>query len=372
MATPMEREIRRFLGRVRLARFVGGLCEGLLVVVLSLATVLLALRLCGVFVSPSPWWALLALPALVWAGLGVRRLDFGRQAGAAHLDRRLGLEGLLVTSLERDASAYEAPLRRKLQETKEALPRMRIRPLLARLGVALVVLAIVLVLPAADEPATSSSVVADVLQDYEEKLRELAETGGVREEVREELAQRLDALKKRNRDEGVVPWKDLDTFAQTADHERSLHAARLAKAQHDLAAMARGDDASLAQGAAATSARMDQLMQDAEAAGLLDQLPQDLKERLDAMAGADGAEGAGAQGEQAGLDAATRKQLAAALAQTAGDKLAALQGKGQALDVEALSLGELLEGIDAEALFGKPCSLCQGKDGKPGDPQCPG
>lgn len=370
MSTPMEREIRRFLGRVRGARFLGGFCEALLVLVLGSAALLVSLRLCEVVVTPSPWWALLILPALVWAWLGVRRLDFGRGAGAAHLDRRLGLDGLLVTSLERDASAYQGLLRRKLHEARAVLPRLRTRPLFARLGAALAVLVIVLLLPAPREPLGRSSVVADVLEDYREKLAELAEKGGIREEVREELAQRLEAMEQRLQKSGDVAWKDLDTYEQAAEQERALHAARLAKSQQELASFARGEDAFANDGPAAASQRMNQLLQDADAAGLLDQLPPALRERLSSAQVGDGSDGA--QGAASTLGAETMKQLAAALAQSAGDKLGTL-GAGSPIDAaEAMSLDELLAGTDVDALFGKPCTLCTGKDGKPGDPGCPG
>lgn len=369
MTAPVEREIRRFLARVRGARFVGALCEALLVAVLGLATVLLCLRLCGVSVSAAPWWGLLAVPVLAWAWLGVRRLDFGHKAGAAHLDRRLGLDGLLVTALECDTAAYQGRLQSKLREAKQVLPRLSLRPLFARLGVALLVLAVVLLLPAPTTSARTNSMAADVLHEYEEKLAELAENGGVTEEVREELAQRLNALEKNFEKSGDVSWKDLDAFAQAAEHERALHAARLSKSQQDLAAFARGDDPSTSGGPDAESRRMSQLIEEAQAAGLLDQLPDALKDRLADAQGADGTDGAQSG---ASLDAETLKQMAAALAQAAGDRLSALQGAGLAPGTEALSLDALLEGTDVEALFGKPCTMCAATHGEAGEKDCPG
>ncbi len=366
VAAPVEREIRRFLAHVRAARFLGGLCEALLVVILGLATVLWALRLFGVSPEPSPWWALLALPAVAWAALCVRRLGFGRRAGALHLDRRLGLDGLLVTALERDTTAYDGRLRAKLQQAGAAQPHLHARPVLIRLGVAALMLLVVLLLPAPTTHARADNpIVAETLAEYEEKLAALEQNEGVQEEVREELTQRLEDLKDRFQKSGEMTWKDLDALQDTLEHEQALQAARLAKSQQDLAAFARGDDEQSAAGASAAAKRMADLLKDAQAAGLLDKLPEELRKQL-----GQGMDGAGLEGA---LDANAMKQLAAALAQAAGDKLSALEGTGLPEGIDPASLGELLAGTDVEALFGKPCKLCAGgKLGKQGDKDCPG
>ena len=364
MSVPIEREIRRFLGRVRAARFVGGLCEALLVLVLGLAAILLVLRLFGIAVTPSPWWALLGLPAIAWAALGVRRLNFGRRAGAVHLDRRLEMDGLLVTALERNTAAYEGRLQTKLREAREALPKMRARPLFARLGIAALVLVVVLLLPAPVSDARAANpIVAEMLEEYEEKLAALEENEGLREETREELERRLDNLESRFEQTGELAWKDLDALEQATEQEQAMHAARLAKAQQDLAAFARGDDEQSAAGGAAAAQRMAELLQDAKAAGLLDKLPAELRNKLGA--GTENMDGAGLEGA---LDAESMKQLATALSQAAGDKLSGLEGTGLPEGLSPASLDELLAGTDVEALFGKPCKLCSGK----GDKDCPG
>ena len=362
VAVPIEREIRRFLGRVRRARFLGGLCEALLVIGLGLAALLVALRLFGVAPQPSWWWCVLLLPAVLWAAWGVRRLRFGRRSGAVHLDRRLGLDGLLVTSLERSTAGYETRLRAKLDAVDAALPRMRVRPALARIGVVAAVLAIVFLLPAPVRDARAANpILAETLDEYEERLAALEETEGVREEMHEELTERLDDLKQRFAKTGDVAWKDLDAFEQAAEHERALHAARLAKSQQDLAAFARGDDEKAAASPSAAAKRMAELLQDAKAAGLTDKLPEALRKKLGAGEDMSGADLEGA------MDAETMKQLAAALAQSAGDKLSGLEGQGLPEGIDPASLEELLAGEDMDKLFGEPCGLC-----KNGDKDCPG
>ncbi len=359
---PIENEIRRFLRRVRVARFLGALCEGLVFVALALAAVLLVLRTFDVALEPSPWWGLFALPALGWAVFTVRQLPFGRTASAAHLDRRLGLDGLLLTAIERDTAGYNGTLRARLQAARDALPRVRYRVLGARLGLAAAVVLVLLFLPA-PEPrgAEANPLVADTLADYQEKLDALEEEEGLREEVHEELTERLDELKKKLDENGNVEWKDLDALEDALEHQQALEASRLARSREDLAAFARGEDESIEGGLEVAASRMAELLRDAEMAGLLDKLPEGLKQKL----GAGASNAAGLDGLK-GLDEQALKQLAAALAQSADDKLAGLSAEG----LDALGeLGTLDELITDEMLaqLGDPCGLCDGGEG-----DCPG
>ena len=365
--TQQEREIRRFLSRVRIARFLGALCEGLVALALGFVAVLLALRLLGVVATPAAWWALLALPAVLWAALAVGRLGFGRGAGAVHLDRRLGLDGLLLTALERDPGAHAPRLREKLDEAHAALPHVRGRPMLARLGLAAVVLGAVVLLPDPPRPARAAqALVTETLAAYAEKLAALKENEGLREETREELQRRLGDLERQLTKSGEVAWKDLDALEQSIEHERALHAARLARARQDLGAFAQGEDPSQAAGAAAAAGLLAGLLEEARSAGLLDALPEALRAKLEAGGAGQGLDGAGLQAQ---LGAEGMRQLAAALAASAGDKFSELAAAGLPAGLGELSLEEALVGLDLEGVFGEPCKLCAGEEG---DEDCPG
>ncbi len=374
MARSIDQEIRRFQRRVGWARFVGGTCEALVVVSIGLATVLLALRLFGVVPEPSAWWALLALPAVGWGVLAARRLGFSRRLGAAHLDQRLGLDGLLLTALERDTRAYDARIRARLAEAQAAQPRLRLQAPLLRVGLAAVVVLVLLVLPdPAPDAAAANPIASETLEAYEEKLAALEKQEGLQEETREELAKRLDELQQDFKKDGQVGWKDLDAFEQAMQHEQSLQGARIEHARQDLAAFARGEDESLAAGARAAAERMAALLAGAQSAGLLDRLPEGMRAQLGTLA---------SENDAAGLakafDATALRQLAAALAQCADDKLGELAEAGLAApsSIPLPSLEELMQGVDMKDVFGKPCSLCKGTGkkgtGKKGASDCPG
>jgi hypothetical protein len=366
VAGDFERDIRRFLARVRLARWLGGLCEGLAGTALALAAVLLALRALGVVVAPAAWWALLLVPAVVWACVRVGRLGFDARAGAAHLDRRLGLDGLLLTALERDPGAHADRLREKLREADAALPHVRPRPLLLRLGLAAGVVAALVLWPAPKEVARAQTgLVTETLDTFSAKLDSLRQDGGLRESTRETLEHRLEELRRKAGGSEPLAWKDLDALGARIEQEQSLQTARLARARQDLGAFARGDDESAEAGASAAAQRLGKLLADAQHAGLLDRLPEDLRERLQGALGPDGEAGA----LQETFDDAGMKQLAAALSEAAADKLQGLSKSGLAEGLDDLTLSEALQGVDLEKVYGKPCRLCKGKED---NQDCPG
>jgi hypothetical protein len=371
VANNIDREIRRFGHRVRVGRFVGAFTQALAALTLCTATGLLVLHLLGHPWRPSPLWpqvawlALLLVPALLWGAVAARRIGFGRKQSAVHLDRRLGMDGLLITALEMDTAEYRDRLLTQLETAEAALPRIRARPLVLRLAVASIILTSVLLLPVPRLDATTPNPLgAEALEAFEAKLEALEEEGALDAEVREEIGERFQALKSGFERDGQVEWTDLDALERQMEHERTLEVARLAKAMQDLEAFARGEDAATQAGAAAAAERMSTLLNQASDAGLLDKLPPGLLQRLGAFEPSAG-EGKGAEGtgqgiDASGLDADTLKQLAAALAESAGDEL------------EALEAGELLDDLEladlSEFLKGEACRLCEGK---PSD-DCPG
>lgn len=356
MPGDIEREIRRFTRRVRLGRFLGGASQALAAAALVLACTLVVVRLFGIVWLPEPrWFALLLVPALVWGLYCARHTGFGRKLSAVHLDRRLGLDGLLITALERDPEGYRERLLAKLGEAGAALPHVRPRPMGLRVLVAAAVIGLLFVLPTPKPSAGAANpLTAEALEEFEAKLEALQEEAGLKEETREELAQRFEHMKDRFQEDGEVSWTDLDALDQKLEHERALQAARLAKAMQDLEAFARGEDEKAREGDAAAAVRMGELLKDAMAAGLLDKLPPDLLKRLGE--GASDGEGLSAEG----LDAEALKQLAAALSNSAGEALEGLDAGDLLDDLELADLGEILDG--------ELCKLCEGepKEGCPG------
>ena len=330
----VEREIRQFAARVRRGAFLGGFVDGAVAGALALAIVVLVLRVIGVDVRPAPWWGAPVVLAGVAGGLSrVLRLGFGLRASAQHLDRRLGLEGLLVTAQEVDAEAWKDRLRRRLDHVAEAWPHVDGRRLLVRTGVAALVLGALALLPPLEGGLRHRDPLgAEVLADLERKIETLRETGAIDEAQARELDRRLG--------------------------ERTLKAGQLAKAVEELAAFAgRKNDAPAATAQAAAEA-----LHAAADAGLLERLPPDLLAKLGPSAGGQGIDPANLP-----ADAETLKQLAEALAGLAGDEL---QGLADAELLEGLDLAVLdgkLEEALGEWVEGEPCKLCDGTD-----EDCPG
>src|SRR5262245_14134920 len=149
------RRIRRSARRPR-ALLLGGFVDGLAVVAIVGVATLLVLRLFGV--APfdtairggealSPWWIALIAAPVAAALLRVRRGEPSLRDIAVHLDRRLGLDGLLLSGTEQDASAWTSRLTSGVADVGPALPQPRWRRLLARAALPLAALAAVLALP---------------------------------------------------------------------------------------------------------------------------------------------------------------------------------------------------------------------------------
>lgn len=358
----IEREVKRFAVRVRTGALLGGLVDGLALGSLGFAAVLLVLRIVGVALEPAWWWALpVLLPAAGVAAWRAGHVGFGRRLSAQHLDRRLGLEGLLISACEVDAAAWEARLHQRLHRAWSVRPRAHLRRWLRHAAVGLLVLLGVALLP---DPTAAlrrhDPLGAEVLAQLEQKLEALAETEAVETETTDELQRRIAEIKDGAERDGVLSWSDVDTLEERLEHERDLQAGKLAKAMQGLASLA-----AQARDGETTAADAAKALKSALEAGLLEDLPKELLERLGIPN-----DGSSLEGLDAAMDAETMKQLAAALAEAAGDQLADLAGLEGLEGLEGLDLadldamlGEALEGF----VEGEPCTLCD-----PTDEDCPG
>jgi hypothetical protein len=347
----IQREIARFAGRVRRGQFLGAMIEGAFVWVLVVVGVLISARVIGVWIEPGPWLIpVLALPPPLWGWWRLHRSGFGRESSAQHLDRRLGLDGLLLTSLERDTDAWRQRLLDRLSQSDEVFPRLRGVRLLGRLVPAILAAAIVFLLPSPEtHDIRADPLAAAAIEDFQKRLDSMLEEGVLREETREELQDRLDGVRDRLGREGEFSWSDLDTLEDSASHERDLRAAQLARLREALEAVAAKslDE----QNQAEAAAEMEELIQEAMEAGLLENLPAELLEKL----------GEGGDLSELASDCAGLGELAEALAQAARVELGELAEAGllegmTTSDLEAL-LGDLVEAD----LTGEPVGL--GEDG---------
>jgi hypothetical protein len=353
-------EIRRFAARVRRGFFVARWAEGALFTAVVFAAVLLVLRLFGQSVEPSPYWLLLLVVPTAWASVHALRVGFGGAASAVHLDRRLGLAGLLLTARERDTGPWEGALREGLQRAGQAMPHLRGKRTLARiLPAALLVAAMAFLPPIEEDAAAPSPLVADALEAFAEKLERLREEGAIREEVAEEMSQRIDEARERA-DRGEVNWDDVDVVNDRLEHERIQAAGRLAKLRAALGELSQGGEGAGKSPKDAEAAAA--LLRQAAASGLLDELPEGLLERL-------GIDAQSPEDSATSLSDATLRQLAAALSEAAGDQLDGLTDAGLLGEQELQELRDLMAGDPLAELEGEPCAFCP--EGER-DEDCPG
>lgn len=359
----LEREVRRFATRVRVGAFLGGFADGVAAGALAFAAVLLVLRIVGVPLSPAWWWIAPVLLAAAISGLWrAAHAGFGLRLSAQHLDRRLGLEGLLLAAREVDVGPWKRQLEQRLDRAAEVRPRPEGRRLLLRASVGLLVLLGVALLPEQVVPTRPRDPLgAEVLQELERGLDALAETQAVEAETVEELRRRLGEVRAGAEKDGVLSWSDVDTLEDRLRHERDLEAGRLAQAVEDLAGLAadaRRDGSVSAEDAASA-------LQSAHDAGLLDALPEELLAKMGLST-----DGSSIDPSALPADPQALAQLAAALAQAAGDELSELAGLEGLEGLEGLDLADLdakLRDALGEFVEGEPCALCDGTD-----EDCPG
>jgi hypothetical protein len=321
---------------VRAGLFLSGLSDGALVAAVAFSTAVVAARLFGVALETSPWWlALLALPV----GLGLWRSRRSVSGSSAHLDRRLGLSGLLLAAQERGGEAWEPAIRRRLEDAAEVLPRPRWRRLGARLlpGLAVATAVLLLPAPASSSPRARNPLLADALDRFEARLETAKRADLLRSEDAKEMERRVEEVRDRHEAGERVEWADVDALSDRLARERAEALARLGKAIGAAGDLARAQEDEATSEAAKTA--LDAVAQ----AGLLDRLPDDWAKRLgEAARGADGGEGAG--------DLAELDRLAQALAQAAGDRLDGLEAASALDPKEALDLRELVEAMRREDL----------------------
>jgi hypothetical protein len=344
--------LARWRRRVRGALLLGGFTDGLAATALVGAAAILVLRLFGVEAPPHPAWGLaLAVPAGT-AVLRLVRRDPTVAEAALHLDRRLGLEGLLLVGLDRDVSAWRARLDEALARVGEALPRVRFGRAAARAAIPLAALGGVLLLPPPEAAAAGQQpALVRAIDDLERRFRAIAENEGLREEDRRETEERIRSIEERLDDGKAVSWADVDAAAERLDREARLRSADLAKTKAAADAFARVEHAD----AGAARAEWAALAEAAADLGLLDDLPAGAAEKAAALA-------AGTSSPGAALDAAALEALAKALSETAGSRLSALEALG-VVDAAALAALERLLANDprlGRCEEGGCCASCRG------------
>lgn len=344
--------LHAFRRRLHLGLALGGLADGLAATALTFACTIVVARIFGLVLIPRPEWAVALVVPLVWAGVRVRRGGLPPLSQAAHLDVRLGLEGLLLTAVETRAPTWQEHLRAKLKGLRRGLPRIQGRALLVRAGVpAVFLLGVCLLPPPAPPDPTRNPQVAQALADVEHLLELAAARGVIPEPKLEELSNRVTELRERMASGENVGWSDVDALRERMAQERGMREDALQKTAHALAALRAGasqsqSDSSSIGDPSDADARAQDLMRAAAAAGLLSKLPAG----IDAQAGL--------AGDPAALDA-----LADALAKLAREDVQAMQGM--------LGEGQTLEGadLDLQALLDQ---LGEGGRGGDGDPAAGG
>ncbi len=345
--------ISTFCHRVAVGALVAGALRAVLVLAVGAAALLLGLRLFGRHLLPQPAWAAAIVPVLAFAWWNLRRQRLDRGTAAAHLDRRLGLGGLLLCREE--GVALDAPQQQRLAAglagLAGALPRIRWRALLPWPLAALLLATGVALLPPPPAPPLplSQAAAAAELDRLEERLRDLLVRGEVPEDTQHELEQKLQELQQKLAAADVPEWRDLDELERRLDREQLLQAAAEAPANV-------GPDAP--PGAPGTQLSPSQIATAAEAlaaAGLLDGLPADLQAMLQQAQRADGSFAPdGLSG-----DAEALRRLAEAMAK------AALQ-PGALQELAELGGGQLADLRDVLSQFGGAGSLPGEGDGDTG------
>lgn len=322
MTTSTEDLLDALVRRVRRADFLLAFADAALVTAMGTLVTALILRAFGIPCRPDPRWLwLLAVPC-AWASLAAWRSRLPRDRAALWLDTKLGLHGLLVTSLETGSTTWKETVATRLPEGLRVLPRLASRKLARRLAPALLVAAILALLPELTiVPSRENPLVAHALHELEQRLEQMAKDDVVPEPVRQELKDRLDKLAAANSRGENVEWSDVDSLSERtkrALEERHQTVDRLADA---LRAATRPSDA------AGTDARIADALRKLRESGAAGEIPPDLAKKLEALA-----EGAEKLSEAERLAQATEllKQLEAAqsaLEQMDPAALEALEGE---------------------------------------------
>lgn len=335
MPPTARRATNTFRRRAATGAFVGGALQAVGWLAIGWAATQLGVRLWGSWLAPHAWWAALLAPALLFGWWRMARTRLTAGSAAAHLDRRLGLDGLLLCAHDGPPldPAWQDRLDERLAALPGVLPATRWRALLPLPLLAVLLAAGVALLPPPELPPSTKPLPAiqAELEKMAVAMRDLFERGNVPEEVQQELRQQLDQL-RHDTEAGEVPeWRDLDQLDRRLEREQLL---QVLVAQ--LPRNAAGADPREG-GSKAPSASPQQLAAMAKALvdlGMLDRLPPDVLAELRKLQSADGTFAA----EALALDPAMLARLAEAFGGMLGE-LGSLEG-----------LEGLVEGIDPATL----------------------
>ncbi len=351
-----------FARRTFAGAFVAGVARAVLVIALVAAAVPIAVRIAGGCVAPTAWWLLAAVPAVGYGVWCARRERVSAATAALHLDRRLGMRGLLLCAnegIELDP-AFRGEVRDRLLGLRDVLPRTQWKRILPWPLAALLLFAGVASVPPPAPPGAPlhRTAVAAELERLAEKLRSVLERGLVPEEQKQELERRVEELQKRLADGDVPDWRDLDQLDQRVEREALLQAAAADLRNGDPTSGRAPTSSELTpQKVAAAAAALD-------AAGLLDALPPDARAMLEAARAEKGFDPSAL-----GLDPAAMQRLAEAMAQ------AKATGRFDPSQLDAALSPEQLADLQAvldshpgavAGVAGDPAVAIEG-DGSPGD-----
>lgn len=331
--------VAAFSRKAAAGAFAAGALRAVLVVAAGAAALLLGARLFGRHVAPHPAWAAAIAPVLAFAWFSARRERPTPATAAAHLDRRLGLGGLLLC--EREGLALDPAQRQRLAAglalLPTVLPRIRWRALLPWPFAAVLLATAVALLPPPPAPPLplSQQAAAGELERLTERLRDLFARGEVPEETQRELEQKLQELQRKLASAEVPEWRDLDELDRRLDREQLLQATAGMPANGNPDPLPGTSSVQLS--AASLAAAAEAL----SAAGLLDTLPAEVQAMLQQAQRADGTFAADGLPQ----DAEALRRLAAAMA-------AAAQQPGALQDIAALASGQLADLRDVLAQFG--------------------
>lgn len=340
--TPVAAAIA-FARRVTFGVFCGELLRALAVLALAATCVLLAARFDGGYVAPRWWWGFGLVPALAFAGWRAAGRRLSTAEAALHVDRRLGLHGLLLAAVDGAAlePAWRARITAALPGLRTVLPRVKWTRVLPWPAFAMLLAAAVAALPPPEPPSPppARTAIAAEIERAAEKLRDLLARGQMPDEAKQDLEAKVKELQQRLAAGEVPEWRDVDQLQQRLDREQLLQAATETPRDPrgtEPAAVAAAD-VSPQQLAAAANAL--------SAAGLLASLPPELRSMLDAAKGESGVEADGLP-----QDADALRRLAEAMAKAAGGE-GALGDLAQKLG--AAQLADLKAVIDAFAADGQ-------------------
>jgi len=279
MIAPAERLLTALLHRVRLATFCVAWADAAAVLALALASTLVTLRFFGAGPEPAPsWLCLLAIP-LVWAAWQTARVGLSRLQAATWLDRKLGLEGLLVMAAETPSEAWQSELQSRLADGTPVLPRYDLRQIFQRILPAAVVLTVALLLPpAALTPRVANPLIGHTLLELHDKIAELEEKKLVNQEQQNELEKRLEQLEKANRNGEPLDWADVDSLEQGVERALAQSHDAASKLERALERAAKGNPAALDE---KLKQELEKALQAAKEQGLLETIDPDLAKRAE-------------------------------------------------------------------------------------------